>query len=464
MKRFSIYSIVSIATLSLLLASCKAKDPKAEDIFYAEDIASIQQLTQDGRLYTIQEFKDSFMTEEGNYLSEQTLYRTRATGSGTNGKYLFSLDTLPKDGPGIYIMGRVSTDDYGGNFYKSLVIQQIMDKDGNRIPQQALRISVDAGSVSGMYPRGQMILIRCNGLAVGRYANQPQLCVPSYNNNVFADKAGQKIGWAPGRIPLARFKHATQYIGQPDEKKLWYDTCTIAELTASYSDLVAARKEDGKLVFINDIHYTGQCLSQNKSLMYCTTGNPADDSYANVFAPTTGNVGYPQSRVIFDAEDENYICVSMSEYAKQANYYLPGATAAEEGEVFFYDSTAVIDYSKPYLVANLTSTLKNCIVPVTARKEYQGWKVDDVIYTDEAKTKGYVCITAGNENAIWSDALGVVHCSDYSGTIKGILSYYMDNAGYDPQVTNWAISICDLSDLNLKKNGEAWVPLEYTPN
>lgn len=460
MKRFSLYFYIVAATC-MLLASCKPTDPTMEDMFYAEDEATLQSLVQDGKLYTLQQFKDSFMSESGNYLSEQTLYRTRAVGSGTikgnDTLYLFSLDTIPANGPGIYIMGRVSTDDYGGNFYKSLVIQQIVDNQ-----QQALRISVDAGSVSGMYPRGQMILIRCNGLAIGRYANQPQLCVPSYNNNVFADKASQKVGWAPGRIPLARFKKATKYIGKPDENKLVYDVRTIADITASY-DIVKARKEDGKLVRIEGIHYEGKCLTSNKGSQYCTTGNPADDTYANVFAPTTQNVGYPQSRLIYDTNHDS-ICVSMSEYAKEANFYLPGATAADEGEVYFYDSLAIIDYSQPHLIANLSTTLKNCYIPVTARKEYQGWKIDDVVYTDNQKTKGYVCIGINHGEATWSSALGVVHCADYSGSVKGILSYYMDNASYDPSVTNWAISICDLSDLDLTKNGQPWIPLEYTPN
>ncbi|MCQ2342557.1 MAG: DUF5689 domain-containing protein [Paludibacteraceae bacterium] len=463
MKRLSIFSLVVVAgitAISTLLSSCKVKEPVMEDMFYAADDATIAELTADGRLFTLQEFKDSFMTEEGNYLSDSALYRTRSTGSAIPGKYLFSLDTLPTNGRGIYIMGRVATDDYGGNFYKTLVIQQIVDGE-----QQALRISVDAGSVSGLYPRGQMILIRCNGMAIGRYANQPQLCVPSYNNNVFADKAIQKVGWAPGRIPLPRFKAATKYIGTPDEKALQYDKRTIADITALY-DLATARKEDGKLVYIEDIHYSGQCLTQDKkSLMYCTTGNPADDGNANVFAPTTGNVGYPQSRVIFDEEDEHFICVSMSEYAKEANFYLPGATAAEEGEVFFYDSAAVVDLSQPYLLADLKNDGHSVVVPVDGRKAYQGWRMDDVVYTDSQKAQGFVCIgkdATGKD--MWSKALGVVHCSEYVGSVHGVLSYYMDNASYAPAATNWAISICDLSDLHLEKNGVAWTPLEYTPN
>ena len=45
---------------------------------------------------------------------------------------------------------------------------------------------------------------------------------------------------------------------------------------------------------------------------------------ANVFAPTTNNIGYPQGRVIADANG-NKTAVSSSEYAKYAHFYLPGA-------------------------------------------------------------------------------------------------------------------------------------------
>ena len=185
---------LSIAVLASIMTACSYNVDK-EKLYLSEDQVNAE--IADGRLYTINEFIDAFMTEKGNYLSDTALYRTRATNG--DGIYLFSIDTLPSTGPGIYIRGRVTTDDFGGNFYKALIIQQIVDGE-----QQNLRLSVDLGSASGMYPRGQEILIRCNGLAIGRYSNQPQLCVPSYNNNTNANKGNEKVGWAPGRIPRHR--------------------------------------------------------------------------------------------------------------------------------------------------------------------------------------------------------------------------------------------------------------------
>lgn len=314
-------SIFNISKLSLLLVLCfgfmLSCTPSAIDessLFLTEDQAN--ELISQGTLLTLQQFKDSFMTEKGNYLSDTTLYRTRATKDGKN--YLFSIDTIPVSDKPIYIRGRVTTDDYAGNFYKAMCIQQIVDGE-----QQALRLSIDAGSVGGLYQIGQEILIRVDGLAIGRYANQPQLCLPSYNNNIYANNAEQKIGWAPGRVPLAIFRARTQCIGKPDVSQLVYDEYEIKEFT-SVLNLQETRKWDAKLVRIKNVHYTGEYFESNGTVSKCSTGNPEDDTNANVFAPTTENIGYPQGRIIADANG-NKTVISSSEYAKFAYFYLPGA-------------------------------------------------------------------------------------------------------------------------------------------
>ena len=314
-------SIFNISKLSLLLVLCfgfmLSCTPSAIDessLFLTEDQAD--ELISQGTLLTLQQFKDSFMTEKGNYLSDTTLYRTRATKDGKN--YLFSIDTISKSDKPIYIRGRITTDDQGGNFYKAMCIQQIVDGE-----QQALRLSIDAGSVGGLYQIGQEILIRVDGLAIGRYANQPQLCLPSYNNNIYANNAEQKIGWAPGRIPIAIFRARTTCINKPDVSKLVYDEYEIKEFT-KVLNIQETRKWDAKLVRIKNVHYTGEYYESNGTVSKCSTGNPEDDGNANVFAPTTNNIGYPQGRIIADSKG-NKTVISSSEYAKFAYFYLPGA-------------------------------------------------------------------------------------------------------------------------------------------
>jgi hypothetical protein len=293
----------------ILFAACTPNEPTKLYISDAEADAMIEA----GTCLTIEEFKAAYMTEEGNYLSDTTLYRER---SKAGDYYLFSIDTIPVSDTPIYIRGRVTTDDYAGNFYKTLCIQQMVNGK-----QQAIRLSVDAGSIGGLYQLGQEILIRVDGLAIGRYANQPQLCLPSYNNNIYAgDYAKDKVGWAAGRIPFAIFKARTQCIGTPDQSKLYYDTLQITDFN-HITGLVEAREWDAKLVCIKDVHFTGQ-YDNNGTPTNCTTGDPETDGNANVFAPTTENMNYPQSRVIMDTQD-NWTLVSTSEYAKYAHFYLP---------------------------------------------------------------------------------------------------------------------------------------------
>jgi hypothetical protein len=308
--------IIYIAIVAVF-AACTPPAVDESKVFLTEDQA--QELIAEGTLLTLQELKDTtYMTEKGNF--ECDLYRSRSyvvQGKDTVA-CLFSIDTIGKRERPIYIRGRITTDDYGGNFYKSLCIQQIVNNK-----QQALRLSVDLGSANGLYQMGQEVLIRVDGLAIGRYANQPQLCLPSYNNNIYAKNAEQKIGWAPGRIPAAIFKARTQCIGIPDTTKLVYDTLTIKEFT-QVLDLQKTRDWDAKLICIKDVHYTGEYYESNGDISTCSTGNPEDDGNANVFAPTTGNIGYPQGRIIADKKG-NKTVISSSEYAKFAHFYLPGA-------------------------------------------------------------------------------------------------------------------------------------------
>ena len=396
-SKYILYSV--LCTFVLFLASCEPRGLMQEDVFISED--KVAELTADGQVYNLNDFLDQFMTEEGSFHSDTCPYRDRSYDA-THGIYLYSVDTLPVNGPGIYIRGRITTDDYAGNFYKSMVIQQIVGGQ-----QQNLRISVDLGSSAGMYQIGQEILIRCNGLAVGRYANQPQLCVPSYNNNIYAMNASQKVGWCPGRIQGSVFRGATRMIGTPDISKLQYDELTLTELytqikkqpTANATDMDAVRKMDGRLVRLKDVHFNGK-YDDNGTLKNCDTTNPdtIGGGGANVFAPSTQNIGYPQSRLLQDQGSSTIMC-SNSEYAKFAYFYLPGA-----------------------------------------------------------------------------DKTGIAQCSNFEGTVTGILGWYLDKAetlkkneltGYEWSVTPRGIpGIGAVNDIVMYYQGDEsapWVPKEYDP-
>lgn len=157
---------------------------------------------------------------------------------------------------------------------------------------------------------------------------------------MFATNAQEKVGWAPGRIPAARFRRATRMLGNPEVYKLKWKTMTLADLQTNYlskfADVVGARKLDATLIKITDVHFSGTCNNQSKEqnlvkYEYDTVtstwkGDPeVRDSYAYVFAPTTGNLSYPQSRYVKDNSNTNKVLIGTSEYARYALYYVPAA-------------------------------------------------------------------------------------------------------------------------------------------
>ena len=333
MKRNNIISIALTAIVAFAITACTPNAPSEESCYLNDQ--QVAEWTKDGQVYHLNDFVDKFMTEKGDFEHYRTRSEYKHSGMTL---YLFSIDTIPTDGPGIYIRGRIATDDYGGNFYKALVLQQIVEGE-----QQALRLSVDMGSASGLFQKGQEVIIRCNGLAVGRYANQPQLCVPSYNNNVYASHANEKIGWAPGRIPAPRWREACKLIGKPDASQLVYKEMDLPTLEAEYlakfkmdteADVKRIRYSDGLLVRIKGVYFNGKFDNQG-TLTDCEPYDPetgkgdpeVDGSNAYVFAPSTGNVGYPQSRYVTDGSmgslGSRKVLIAASEYAKYAHFYLP---------------------------------------------------------------------------------------------------------------------------------------------
>lgn len=455
----SIISSFSAAVQSIIVAccliGCTPHVPSPESIFYSEQ--DIDQITEDGTIYHINDFVDKYMTEEGNYLNDSIhRYRNRATGGLLPaGVYLFSIDTLPSGGEGIYIRARVETDDQGGNFYKTLVLQEVLDNG----EQQNIRIGIDAASISGLYPRGQELIIRCNGLAIGRYANQVQLCTPAYNNEIYKNLASDKIGWAPGRIDIATFKRCAYRIGYPDASKLQIDDISITDFF-SHLDIVANREMDGRLVRLNGVHFTGE-LDDDGTIKNCSFANPDTATDANVFAPTTKNMGYPQSRIIADLNG-NHTLVSVSEYAKQARYYLPGAGSAYDGEYQYTISigdTVMPSGTTTYLQPTING--KIYYIPVPPERVSYRFHTDDVIFFSDAEKeseKSYVY-----DGTEWVNKVGILHCPEYEGSVTGVLSFYVDNAKKKVTGLKWSISVCDMSDIKMKKaDGTSWTPVEYT--
>ena len=242
--------------------------------------------------YTVSKLITNFMTNKDAFIDA----KYSATNAG-----LFTADSI-KSTTDIVIKGVVTSSDVEGNIYKYLTIQE-----PNGL---AIKISIDASGLSGIYPLGQRVWVRCNGLYIGKYAQSPQIGTLYYNPTKFIVKTNDTIyRKEPGRIPLPVAQAAIHAYGMPDLKLVKADTMTIAQIRSAGASII------NKLVCIKNAYFTG------KGADYGLPVNLKDEEL--IFAPSTNGVGYPQSREIKDPSGT--IFISTSEYSKFATYKLPSS-------------------------------------------------------------------------------------------------------------------------------------------
>jgi hypothetical protein len=239
-----------------------------------------------------------------------SIYNTKIdlyTDTASKKAGLFTARLIPNDTSNMVINGVITSSDVEGNIYKYIIVQE--KGAGGR----AIKISIDAGSLSGIYPLGQKVSVRLNGLYLGKYAQSFQIGTHYVN----LDKA--KLDTLhhvniyriePGRIPLPIALQAIHAYGMPNPGAVVADTLTIAQIRAAGEPLF------NKLVCIKNAFFTG------KGADY---GLPAPIKDADlIFAPSTNGIGFPQSREIQDGTGS--IFIATSEYSKFATFKLPASS------------------------------------------------------------------------------------------------------------------------------------------
>ncbi len=301
MKQFKY--IVAVAASLLLLSACHKFDAIPEEVAtVAEDSPEAWQPTVE-----IKQLIEDFDNKTG----------------------LFTINPIEAN-EDIIVRGRVISDDRQGNVYKYIVIQSLGDD------HTCLKISIDAGSISGMYPLGQVINVRCNGLVLGRYADAPQLGVRGYRND-------NKVREEPGRIPYTLATQHIQKVGNPDPSKIVIEEKTLKEI-AEFDN----KYDCFKIVKIKDVYFTGY-NDDGEKLNSEVVPFPTDGKNITValaryaknptFAPSTYdaskkyNIGFPRSREINDGSGAKEIYISTSEYARFADHLLPEFGEGNKGTV-----------------------------------------------------------------------------------------------------------------------------------
>jgi len=276
-----IFKISTFAIIAVLAFSCKKYEPIDKGNFTPMRKAN----------YTIEQLIADFGIDNPNY-------PTRMDMDGTI-KEPFSVNPIDT-AISVIIVGRVTSDDYEGNMYKYITIQDLDSA-------WSLKISIDASNIGAIYPLGCVISIKCNGMALGKYADMYQLGTLYYNPN---PDVPRKRGWEVGRMPLPTFAANTQVHSISAPK---VDTLTIAEIL---SIIETDRSLHSRLICIKDVYFTGEEDSMG-SVVEIT------DEADKIFAPSTNGVGFPQSRLITDEWGFDRISISTSEFARFAKVRIP---------------------------------------------------------------------------------------------------------------------------------------------
>lgn len=271
---------------------------------------------------------DSVLLPEDNEAWQPTISIKELIDEYDKKDDLFTIDTIDAAEP-LIVQGRIITDDRQGNVYKYFIIQSLDDD------HTSLKVSIDAGSLSGAFPLGQVVSIKCNGLVLGRYAGAPQLGVRGYRND-------NKIREEPGRIPYSLALTLIRKIGKPEPEKIVIENKTLADISSF------TKYDYFKLVRFENVYFTGKD-SDGKNLNSFVTEFPTEGQkdaqlilqrYAlnPWFAPSTYdigkgyNIGFPRSREISDGTTSG-IYISTSEYARFAEHRIPTPGASNRGTV-----------------------------------------------------------------------------------------------------------------------------------
>lgn len=138
------------------------------------------------------------------------------------------------DGKHIVIAGRIISDDYAGNIYKNLVIQD---------ETAALTLSINKSNLYTDYRVGQEVVIDVTDMYIGKYSSLQQLGFPDYSGS---------YGWQATFMPYEFFAAHRQLNGLPEPAKIDTITTTLAALSTTPEGL---RKMQSQLVRLNNVHF-----------------------------------------------------------------------------------------------------------------------------------------------------------------------------------------------------------------
>lgn len=197
----------------------------------------------------------------------------------------------------IIIVGKVTSDDKDGNFYKSLFIE---DATG------AIEIKVSKTSLYNDYKRGQKIAVICNDLYLGDYGGQIQL------GSIYSNNGVTEIGGLEGDPIISRHIFmASRTIEQE------------APLLFTPAQQVPANI--GRLVLIENV--------QIKDTLSPITGKTF------TYADSENHITYNHELLVYMQTFSNPLVLRTSGYAKFAANTIPTKRGTLTGILTYYNGT-----------------------------------------------------------------------------------------------------------------------------
>ena len=217
----------------------------------------------------------------------------------------------------------VSTD-IDGNTYKKMVLQDLTDGS-------AIDLSIDAGSLSGVFPRGQRVSLVASGWDIGDYADFPVMGYEYHNTD---PKRNRK---EIGRVPFPFAKDKVSAWGLPDESLIKVDTMTIAEIKAGGRDVYGrvVYIEDLELGYYYDTRFAEVSPFEQDSIVLMKDVPASVTDLEKVGFAFEHDLGVPISRAMVDATG-NVINLTTSSYAKFATKRMPSVKCNIKAIVGWY--------------------------------------------------------------------------------------------------------------------------------
>lgn len=209
------------------------------------------------------------------------------------------------------IEGFVVSDDRAGNVYKYLTVR---DDRGD-----CIRVSIDAGSISGLYPKGQRVSIDCKGLTLGRYGEMLQMGIWVYNDD--AGKGYKQTSGMPKSMADTRVRAVG---GLPELKKAQPVSMKISDIVAKRTG-IEIDEVCSKYVKLENIEFA-----------------PVNEEGFPTFSNDTGGIGYPVAVKIYHKNDPTQldtIFIATSEYARFADTELPKGSGSVNAIVGWYKNS-----------------------------------------------------------------------------------------------------------------------------